>query len=135
VRDGRRRPLGMYFLAMEEGSLLEKKLRRQIAGQPKPKLILYYESSNRDYAPAAKAITASIGEFTKATLLFTLSVTGDGWTEGPEINKRWNGYRQWRKACGDTRRLYDAPGHQFDGDEAEHLSKVLDFALQLGWDA
>jgi hypothetical protein len=29
--------------------------------------------------------------------------------------------RRWRAACGDERRLYEAPGHAF--------------ALRLGWDA
>jgi hypothetical protein len=33
------------------------------------------------------------------------------------------------------RRLNDAPGHQFEPNEAEHLSKAIEFAFQLGWDA
>jgi hypothetical protein len=122
-------------LAQDDAKLLEKKLRRQVADQPGPKLVLYYESSNRDYSSAANAITASIGEFSEATLLFLFSVSGDGWTEGIPRNVRWGMYRQWRAANGEDRRLSDAPGHQFGPHEAAHLSKVIDFALQLGWDA
>jgi len=34
----------MYFLGRDEAKVLEKKLRRQIAEQPGPKLVLYYNS-------------------------------------------------------------------------------------------
>jgi hypothetical protein len=125
----------MYFLARDEANLLEKKLRRQIADQPKPKLVLYYESSDRDYSNAAIAITASIGVFNQATLLFLFCVTGDGWNEHMRTNDRWRRYRRWRGAIGESRRLSDAPGHQFERHEAEHLSRVLESALELGWDA
>jgi hypothetical protein len=125
----------MYFLGRHEAKLLEKKLRRQIADQPRPKLVLCYSSGNRDYSSVAKAITASIGEFTEATVQFLFSVGGDGWNKELATNERWGRYREWRAAIGEMRRLYDAPGHQFEPHEAEHLSKVIEFALQLGWDA
>jgi hypothetical protein len=61
----------MNFLARDEANALEKKLRRQITDQPRPKLVLYDKGGiSRDYSRAASAITASIGEFTEATLLF-----------------------------------------------------------------
>ncbi len=44
-------------------------------------------------------------------------------------------YRRWRGANGDDRRLYDAPGHRFEAQEAAQLSRTIEFALQLGWDA
>jgi hypothetical protein len=125
----------MLFLARDEANVLETKLRRQIAGQPRPKLVLYYRSGDRDYSDAANAITASIGDFTEATLHFLFCVGGDGWNEGTATNERWSRYRRWRGANGENRRLYDAPGHQFDPHEAEQLSKAIEFALQLGWDA
>jgi hypothetical protein len=68
----------MQFLAREEARSLQKKLDRQIADNPRPKLVLYYESANRDYSKAANAITAAIGEFTEVTLLFLFCVTGMG---------------------------------------------------------
>jgi hypothetical protein len=125
----------MHFIARDEAMLLVKQLRRQIAGKPKPKLILYYNSGRRDYADAAHAITGSIGEFTEATLHFMFCVSGDGWSEGNATDERWLRYRQWRAANGEHRRLYDAPGHRFEPHEARLLSNVIEFSLQLGWDA
>lgn len=126
----------MHFLARDEARVLEKRLRREIADQPRPKVILYYNSSGgRDYSSAANAVTASIGKFTEATLNFLFSVSGDGWNEDLAGNERWNEYRQWRRSNGEIRRLYEAPGHQFGSHEAEHLSRAIAFALQLSWDA
>jgi hypothetical protein len=71
----------MHFLARDEARVLEKKVRRQIAEQHRPKVILYYNSGGRDYLIAANAVTASIGRFTEATLIFLFSVSGDGWNE------------------------------------------------------
>jgi hypothetical protein len=123
----------MHFLARDEARLLEKNLRRQIA-EP-PKLVLYYKSGNRDYAAAADAITASAGESAKITLLFQFCVNGDGWDEHLATQEPWSRYRQWRREIGECRRLYDAPGHQFEAHDAAHVSKVIAFALHLGWDA
>jgi hypothetical protein len=125
----------MYFLVRDEAKLLEKKLGRQIADQPKPKLVLYYKSGNRDYSGEANLITASIGEFSRATVLFLFCVTGDGWNKEMAANDRWDRYRRWRRANNESSRLSDAPGHQFEFHEAQHFSKVIEFALQLGWDA
>ena len=125
----------MRFFARYEADLLEKKVRRQIADQVHPKMVLYYNSGDRDYSDAAKAITAAIGAFTRASLQFTFCVTGDGWNEGAATSERWGRYRKWRTANGENRRLYDAPWHQFEHHESEQLSKVVEFALQLGWDA
>ena len=125
----------MQFLARDEAKVLQKKLDRQIADKPKPKLVLYYESGDRDYSKAANGITASIGEYSKASLLYLFCVTGDGWSEGNANDERWRRYRLWRAAHGDQRRLYDAPGHRFERGEADELSKVIAFALHLGWDA
>jgi hypothetical protein len=125
----------LQFLARDQTGVMEKKLRRQIADKPKPKIVLYYNSSNCDYSQAANAITASIGEFTRAAVLFFFCLGGDGWNKCNVTDARWGRYREWRRAQGDTRRLYDAPGHLFEAREGERLSKVIEFALQLGWDA
>lgn len=126
----------MYFLARDEANVLEKKLRGRIANQPRPKLVLYYESgASRDYSHAANAIAASVGEFTEATLLFLSCPGGDVWNEGTAMNERWAQYKRWRRATGEMRRLLDTPGHQFEPHEATHLSTAIQFAFQLGWDA
>jgi hypothetical protein len=119
------------FLARDEARSLQKKLDRQIADKPMPKLVLYYESGNRDYFKAANAIAASIGDFTNVTLLYLFCVTGDGWSEGNASDERWRRYRLWRAANGDQRRLYDAPGHRFERGEGDDLSKVLALPFTL----
>ena len=98
-------------------------------------MVLYYESGNRDYSKAANTITASIRKFSEVNLLFLFCITGDGWSEGNATDERWRRYRLWRAANGDERRLYDAPGHRFERGEGDSLSQVIEFALQLGWDA
>ena len=102
----------MHFLTRDETKLLEKKLRRQLAEQGTPRLVLYYTSGRRDYARAANAITAWAGAFTEATLQFLFCVSGDGWDEHLATDERWSRYRQWRVGRGEQRRLYDAPGHE-----------------------
>jgi hypothetical protein len=124
----------MHFLTKDEARSVRKKLDRQIADKPRPRLVLYYRSGNHDYSKAANTITASIGEFTEVTLLYLFCVSGDGWSEGNERDERWRRYRLWRAANGDQRRLYDAPGHRFERGEGDSVSQVIEFALQLGWD-
>jgi hypothetical protein len=122
----------MHFLGSFEVKRLEQLLRRQMAGRPM--LVLHYDSGRCDYAAAAGAIAASIGVFTSVTMLFLFCVTGDGWSEGT-ADERWTRYRHWRAANGETRRLYDAPGHLFEAHEARQLSEAIAFSLELGWDA
>jgi hypothetical protein len=62
----------MNFLARDEASLLEKKLRREMAEHTKPKFVLYYESGNRDYSLAARAIARSAGSFPKRRCCFSV---------------------------------------------------------------
>src|SRR6202011_23737 len=125
----------MKFFARDEATLLEKKLRRDIAGYANPKFVLYYQSGGRDYSAAANAIARSTGTFSEATLLFLFSVSGDGWDEHSASDQRSNRYRRWRAANHEDRRLYEAPGHRFEPNEVELLSKTVEFALELGWDA
>jgi hypothetical protein len=125
----------MIFLARDEASLLEKKLRHQISEQPGPKFVLYYESGRPDYSAAANAIALSIGKFSAATVLFLFCVAGDGWDEYSARDQRWRRYRRWRAENNEERRLYEAPGHRFEPHEVEQFSKTVEFALELGWDA
>jgi hypothetical protein len=125
----------MKFFARDEASLLEKKLRREIAEYADPKFVLYYESGGRDYSAAANAIALSIGTFSEVAVLFLFCVSGDGWDEQSASDQRWNRHRKWRAANSEGRRLYEAPGHRFVPHEVEQLSKTVEFALELGWDA
>lgn len=47
----------------------------------------------------------------------------------------WARYRRWREATGETRSLHEAPGHVFQKGEQEALARVIEFAIDLGWDA
>jgi hypothetical protein len=125
----------MNFIARDEAKSLERKLLRQIAERPKPKRVLYYQSGKRDYGSDAQVIVAALGVFTKVTVLYQFAITGDGWDELIQDHEGWTAYRTWRNAAGETRRLYDAPGHQFEASEADQLVRVIASALELGWDA
>ena len=125
----------MKFLARDEASLLEKKLRREIAEHAGPKSVLYYESGSRDYAAAANAIALSIGKFSEAELVFLWCLGGDGWDEPSASRESWRRYRGWRAANNEDRRLYEAPVHRFEPNDVEQLSKTIEFSLELGWDA
>ena len=120
----------MEFLSRDESSMLEKKLRREIAEYDNPKFIVYYNGGGRDYAPAANAIAESAGNFSGAMLLYLWSISGD-----PATDPRWNRYNSWRFAHHEPRQLYEAPGHRFGPEEAERFSNAVEFALELGWDA
>lgn len=125
----------MNFLGRDEASLLDKKLRREIAEYAGPKFVLYYESGGRDYSRAADAIVQSTGSFSEATVLFSFCVSGDGWDEHSATDERWKRYRRWRSANNEERRLYEAPGHRFEPHDVEQFSETIEFALELGWDA
>ncbi|WP_315758179.1 hypothetical protein [Bradyrhizobium sp. SZCCHNRI2007] len=125
----------MRCLPRSETEALERKLRREIVGFGEPKSVLYYESGRRDYSSAADAIAQSAGVLSEATLLFLFSLSGDGYGEHDGHDERWRGYRRWRAAQGETRRLYDAPAHRFEAGEVALLSELIAFALDLGWDA
>lgn len=125
----------MKFLARDEAALLEKKLRREIAEHADPKSLLYYESGGRDHTAAANAIALSIGKFSEATLIFLWCLGGDGWDEPSASTESWRRYRRWRAANNENRRLYEAPGHRFESNEIELLSRTIEFSLELGWDA
>ncbi|WP_315813596.1 hypothetical protein [Bradyrhizobium sp. SZCCHNR2028] len=118
-----------------ETHALERRLEREVASYGEPKSTLYYKSGGRNYSGAANAIAQSAGAMSEATLLFLFSLGGDGDGERGAHDERWRGYRRWRAAQGEPRRLYDAPGHRFEAGEVALLSELIAFALDLGWDA
>jgi hypothetical protein len=125
----------MRFLSPDESNTLDRKLRRQFSSVRRPRAVMYYTSGQADYASAAGLIARAAGAFTEAAVLFSFCLTGDGWLEHNRSDPRWQSYRQWRASLGEVRRLYDAPGHLIERGEAEQLSRVIEFALVLGWDA
>jgi len=118
----------MEFLSRDQSSLLEKKLRREIAEYGKPKFVVYYNSGGREYAPAANAIARSAGNFSEAMLLHLWSISGD-----PATDQRWDRYNSWRSAHHEPRQLYEAPGHRFGPEEVERFSNAVEFAPGMPW--
>ena len=126
----------MRFLSSDESHTLDQSIRHQFRSvADRPRVELCYASGQKDYAPAARLIAQAAGTFSEAAVLFSFCMTGDGWLEHNRADPGWQTYRQWRKNLGETRRLYDAPGHLAESGEIEHLSRVIEFALILGWDA
>jgi hypothetical protein len=46
----------------------------------------------------------------------------------------WIDYARWRQQHGETRSLYDAPGHVFGAGETSELARLLELAIYMGWD-
>jgi hypothetical protein len=53
----------------------------------------------------------------------------------PNPPRAWLDVAKWRKAMGEPRDLYAAPGHLFAPEERDLLAKVLAFAIRWGWHA
>ena len=79
-------------------------------------------------------ITAGQGRHTQCLVWCGDLVFGDRSLE-PNPPRAWLDYAKWRKAMGEPRVLYDAPGHLFELQERDLLAQVVAFAIRLGWDA
>jgi len=53
----------------------------------------------------------------------------------PNPPRAWLAFAEWRRAMGEPRDLYEAPGHLFAPEERDRLTKVVAFAIRWGWDA
>ena len=119
----------MRFISPDETKILEGKFRRDLDRIGRPKTVLYYHSTPRNYLPAAELITSSLDEFDQAILIFLFSISGSGWSETEISDERWQRYRAWRKNFGESRRLYEAPGHVAEKGEAAEFANLIEFAL------
>ncbi|MGJ4930970.1 hypothetical protein ACQR1I_29745 [Bradyrhizobium sp. HKCCYLS2038] len=126
----------MKFVAREDAKLLGQRLQREIAACATPRAVLYEHSvTARDHARDAEAIAAAAGRFAEAIVLFQWALRGDGCEEPALSDPDWRRYRIWRSSHQEQRRLYDAPGHLFDGGEAALFAQAIAHGLTLGWDA
>jgi hypothetical protein len=126
----------MEFLDRNAAVELGRTYRRLVGTDVQPKLVAYYTSSGKnDYTTAATLISTALGSFNEAVVLFEFAVSLAKSDSYQESDDQWRGYREWRHAAGDDRYPHDAPGHLFRSGETECLAKVIEFALQLGWDA
>src|SRR5690349_2909793 len=95
---------------------------------------IYYESRLSTAREAAEAIASYQGDFDTCLMWACDLVWGDRSRED-HPPRDWAVYRDWRNATGETRTLYEAPGHHFDRGEQDMLAKVIELAIYMGWDA
>jgi hypothetical protein len=115
--------------------------RRRAAGRKRAAILdskhtatFIYESLLKQSAAVCQLLTECLGDFTWAVLWAYELPFGDRSTEA-EPPGGWGRYASWRQAAGESRRLYDAPGHLFAAGERSAVAEALVFAIRLGWDA
>lgn len=80
------------------------------------------------------AMIDELGEFSSCLLWACDLVWGDRSREAAPPDE-WLAFRRWREEHGESRGLYDAPGHAFGPGERATAGFVIEKALLLGWDA
>jgi hypothetical protein len=95
---------------------------------------IYYQSPLAAGDKVARALAAHLGDFSEHLLWAHDLIFGDKSVEAMPP-PGWSEYRRWRKAEGETRSLYEAPGHLFDAGEGEALCRIIALAITMGWDA
>ncbi|MBV9246172.1 MAG: hypothetical protein JO366_15310 [Methylobacteriaceae bacterium] len=99
----------------------------------KKTLDFFYDSPLRTATEVAQNLVEHLGNFDAALLRAHGLVWGDRSLDA-DPPPAWKAYRLWRRAHGELRRLYDAPGHLFDTEERGDLVAAIEFAIQTGWD-
>jgi hypothetical protein len=74
------------------------------------------------------------GDFIECSVWPTALVFGDRSLDVP-APEDWIAYARWRQKHGETRALYEAPGHFFDTGEQSDLAQLLEQVIYMGWDA
>lgn len=120
----------MRFLSRFQTEGLANRLRRQVNNPKEPIEFIHLLGDKWTPAAIAHLVVASLGDFSEATYLFLQCP----WGEGADTDLSWSEFRKWRAELGERRRLYDAPGQVFERGEADGLSRLLEFSLNLGWD-
>jgi hypothetical protein len=81
-----------------------------------------------------RSIAAHQGNFAECLLWCEGVVFGD-LTREPDPPRAWRDYYRWRRQMGETRILYDAPGHLFVPSERDALAQVVAWAMCMRWEA
>jgi hypothetical protein len=95
---------------------------------------IYYRSPFAAAREVAHALAVHQGDFSACLLWACGLIFGDRSLEAAPP-PGWSDYRHWREAHGESRSLYEAPGHVFDAGEGEMLSRIIALAIVMGWDA
>jgi hypothetical protein len=95
---------------------------------------IYYRSRLVVARETAELIAAGQEGFTSCLLWACALVWGDRSLE--EIAPPdWARYDRWRRAQGEMRPIYAAPGHLFGEAESGLLATAIEGAIHMGWDA
>ena len=95
---------------------------------------IYYRSPFAAAREVEHALAVHQGDFSACLLWACGLIFGDRSLEAAPP-PGWSDYRHWREAHGESRSLYEAPGHVFDAGEGEMLSRIIALAIVMGWDA
>lgn len=132
----------MHFVAKSEAESFFQKLGMDrnglVAGSRSAARLKIFDAYYQSRLPVAREVAdllaAHQGDFSVCHVWTHDLVWGDRALE-EEPPPDWMEYRKWREALGERRSLCDAPGHIFDTGERGSLSKVIEWAIYMGWDA
>jgi hypothetical protein len=94
---------------------------------------LFYRSRLNTARSVASVLAGACGDYEECVVWAADLVWGDrSADEYPPPD--WVNYRLWREGHGETRGIYDAPGHVFDASERAELERLLELAIYMGWD-
>jgi hypothetical protein len=107
---------------------------RTRVAEMKNAVLFFYTSRLNEARLVADQLVAYIGDFRWAMLWAYEFPWGDrSLEENPPQD--WRHHARWRQTAGETRTLYDAPGHFFEPEERVKLADAIEFAIYTGWDA
>jgi hypothetical protein len=130
------------FLSGEQCRALTKKLgvdcRGPVSGDRVARHLkvfdAFYTSRVANGPEVAEALVEYQGAFTEC-LVWACDLPWGDRSQEDEPRSDWKVFRDWRRRQGEWRNLYDAPGHLFEGRECAALAKLIEWALDMGWDA
>ncbi len=94
---------------------------------------LFYKSRLETAREVSQLLAHAQGDFTECVVWACDLVWGDKTRdEDPPLD--WKNYKRWREQHGETRSLYQTPGHVFGSTEHAELVRLLELAIHMGWD-
>ena len=104
----------------------------------KHRAVFYKESLNPIARRCVQVVVELFPKYTRALLWITGSPGNEGWGEIDSFmreRKSWRKFADLRRARGEERRLYDAPGHLLTPDERPLIADLAEPAILHGWDS
>ena len=98
----------------------------------------HYQSRLGPMKRTCELIATKFPSYTTALFWTSCSPWGDGVSSEDDpyrARSEWQQITAFRKARGETRRLYDAPGHLFGTAERDAIALFAEVAIGIGWDS